>query len=197
MMASVTAKAHRILRLSVWKVRSSVVRSAWWIRKSLLMLQGAHIGANTLIKAPCFVAWPHCLLIGDNVVVEPGCYFKHDGPYKAVKSIRIGNRTFIGCGVELNVQHCVTIGDDCLIASGVRFIDHNHSVVPGHLINTLPCSGQPISIGANVWIGANAVILSGVAIGNNAVVGAGSVVNRDVSPGELWAGVPARKIRSI
>jgi acetyltransferase-like isoleucine patch superfamily enzyme len=161
------------------------------------MLQGADIGANTLIRTPFFIAWPHCLLIGDDVMVEPGCSFKHDGPYKTVKSIKIGSRTFIGCGVEFNVQHCVAIGEDCLIASGVRFIDHNHSVVPGHLTNTLPCVGKPISIGANAWIGANAVILSGVAIGDSAVVGAGSLVNRDIPPGELWAGVPARKIRSI
>ena len=54
-----------------------------------------------------------------------------------------------------------------------------------------------IDIGENVWTGANCVILPGAVIGDHAVIAAGSVVRGTVPPGELWGGVPARKIRTI
>lgn len=54
---------------------------------------------------------------------------------------------------------------------------------------------QEVTIGNDVWIGANAIILPGVMIGNGAVIGAGAVVTRDVEPYAVAAGVPARRIR--
>lgn len=47
----------------------------------------------------------------------------------------------------------------------------------------------------DVWIGYGAVIRAGVTIGRGAVIAAGSVLTCDVSPYEIWAGVPARKLR--
>jgi acetyltransferase-like isoleucine patch superfamily enzyme len=46
-----------------------------------------------------------------------------------------------------------------------------------------------------VWVGANAVILGGVTIGDGAVIAAGAVVTKDVEPGAVVAGVPARVLR--
>ena len=54
---------------------------------------------------------------------------------------------------------------------------------------------KPIKIGNDVWIGANAVILDGVAIGDGAIIGAGAVVNKDVPPYAIVGGVPAKIIR--
>lgn len=51
-------------------------------------------------------------------------------------------------------------------------------------------------IGNNVSIGSNATILGGIKIGDGALIGAGSVVTKDVPPGEIWAGNPAKKLRS-
>lgn len=53
----------------------------------------------------------------------------------------------------------------------------------------------PISIGDHVWIGARSTILKGVSIGDGAVVAAGSLVTRDVPPGALVGGSPARMVR--
>jgi maltose O-acetyltransferase len=53
--------------------------------------------------------------------------------------------------------------------------------------------GRPVSIGANVWIGAGAIILPGVTIGADALVGAGAVVTRDVRPGATVVGNPAKE----
>lgn len=56
---------------------------------------------------------------------------------------------------------------------------------------------EPVTIHDNVWIAANVVVLPGVTIGEGAVVGAGSVVSKDVAPGTLVAGNPARFIRYV
>lgn len=55
----------------------------------------------------------------------------------------------------------------------------------------------PVSIGRNVWIGANATILAGVTIGDDAVVAAASVVTKDVPAQAIVVGSPARVVRSV
>lgn len=52
------------------------------------------------------------------------------------------------------------------------------------------------TIGNDVWVGANSVILAGLKIGDGSVIGAGSVVTKNIPPYEIWAGVPAKKIKN-
>jgi maltose O-acetyltransferase len=52
-------------------------------------------------------------------------------------------------------------------------------------------------VGANVWVGANCVLLPGVTIGDNSLIAAGSVVSHDVPPNEIWGGVPAKKLKDV
>lgn len=56
---------------------------------------------------------------------------------------------------------------------------------------------SPITIGDDVFIGANSIILKGVNIGNKSIVGAGSVVTKSIPNSELWAGNPAKFIRKV
>ncbi|WP_275959789.1 DapH/DapD/GlmU-related protein [Arthrobacter sp. StoSoilB5] len=58
-------------------------------------------------------------------------------------------------------------------------------------------TSAPIVVGDGSWIGAGAVILPGVNIGAGAIIAAGAVVAKDVKAHSLYAGVPARKIRSL
>ena len=58
----------------------------------------------------------------------------------------------------------------------------------------IPISAAPLTIGDRVWIGSNAIILTGVNIGEGAVVCAGCVVTKDVEPYAVVAGIPARKV---
>lgn len=53
---------------------------------------------------------------------------------------------------------------------------------------------KPLLLGNDVWIGANTVVMRGVQVGDGAVIGGGAVVTHDVSPYEIWARCPARKI---
>lgn len=58
-----------------------------------------------------------------------------------------------------------------------------------------PVTRGPVTIGNDVWVGARAIILSGVTIGDGAVIGAGAVVTRDVAPYSVMVGNPAKAVR--
>ena len=115
--------------------------------------------------------------------------------------LKIGDRSFVGhqCGFAL--AGSIEIGSDCLIAAGTRIQDNDgHPLDPAARLRkerVKEADIKPVRIGNNVWIGARSTILKGVTIGDNAVVGTGSVVTRDVEPGTVVAGNPARVIRSV
>jgi UDP-3-O-[3-hydroxymyristoyl] glucosamine N-acyltransferase len=79
-------------------------------------------------------------------------------------------------GPHVNVGHNVEVGEDVLIAG--------HAQMGG---------GARIGKGVTIWQGA--VVANGVTIGEGAVIGMSAVVRKDVDPGEVWAGNPARKLR--
>lgn len=100
------------------------------------------------------------------------------------------------------------IGKYCSVAPMVRILlggEHHHDWVSSYPFSLMfdeakdlegyPFSKGDVNIGNDVWIGYDAIILSGVSIGDGAVVGARSVVTKDVKPFEIVAGTPARHIR--
>ena len=95
-------------------------------------------------------------------------------------------------GLYVQARNGVSIGDRTMIAPGVKIISANHA--DGDPERWSEC--DPIRIGADVWLAANAVVLSGVTIGDGAIVAAGAVVTRDVRAGAVVAGVPAREIEA-
>lgn len=158
-------------------------------------LRGMRIGKGTAFSS-LYVTWPHQVSIGSNCRIEHDVYFHYDGIYTPGPKIVIGDNCFVGSGCEFNIAGKIVIGAGTLIASGSRFIDHNHSMTWGHPIASQPDTGEFISVGRNVWIGANAIVLADVEIGDGAVVGAGAVVTRSVPAHAIVAGVPARVIGS-
>ena len=167
------------------------------IRHIYYMALGAKINPSTCIPRMT-VNWPHQLQIGQRCVLEDNLYFKYDGIWTKGPNIIIGNDIFIGRHCEFNISKQITIGNDTLIASGCKFIDHNHCYSKGDEPYRLQTSvSKEIIIGSNVWIGVNSIILAGVEIGDNSIVAAGSVVTKNITHNELWAGVPATKIKQL
>lgn len=113
----------------------------------------------------------------------------------------IGERVAIGYQTTLSVAVGLTIGDDTVMASNVQIYDN-----PSHPVSATrrlrrealrPDECAPVSIGRNVWIGTQSIIMRGVSIGDNSVVAAGSIVTRDVAPNMLVGGNPAKPIKEI
>lgn len=90
----------------------------------------------------------------------------------------------------------VTIGKNVMCAPNVAIYTAGHPIDPDVRNSGLEY-GKPITIGDNVWIGGNTVILPGVTIGNNVVIGAGSVVTKDIPDNAVACGNPCRVMRSI
>lgn len=110
------------------------------------------------------------------------------------KNIHVGKNVFINMGCKFQDQGGIFIGDGALIGHNVVLATLNHAKSPCDRSTMLPA---PIHIGKNVWIGANATVLPGVAIGDGAIVAAGAVVNRDVPENTVVGGVPAKVIKHL
>ncbi|EHQ28454.1 acyltransferase [Mucilaginibacter paludis] len=164
-----------------------------FFRKLRLKTLGMHIGKGTIIPK-IYTTWPHQISLGNNCKLEHNIYFKFDGIWRQGRSINIGDNVFIGNNCEFNIRADITIGSNSLIASGCRFIDHDHGIELHVLMNKQEGIEKAIHIGEDVWIGCNVVILKGVTIGHGAVVAAGAVVTKSIPPLEIWGGVPAKKI---
>ena len=96
--------------------------------------------------------------------------------------------------------HMISFGNNVHVASGVTFINHDVSVfMLRHMEpeNEFKARTGEISIGDNVFIGSNSVLLYGVHIGNNVVIGAGSIVTKDIPDGVVAVGTPCKPIGSF
>lgn len=111
-------------------------------------------------------------------------------------NIEVGENFFANYNLTVLDVGKVTIGKNAQIAPNVSIYTAGHPMHPDSR-NTEYEYGIPITIGDNVWIGGNTVILPGVTIGNNVVIGAGSVVTKDIPDWSAAAGNPCKVIRKI
>ena|ERR1700730_10249948 len=140
------------------------------------------------------------VIFGTNVkVVEPvniyGCSIGDDcfiGPFVEIqKTAVVGNRTKIQS--HAFICEWVTIGDDCFIGHGVMFI--NDAFIAGGPARGDKTKWKATTVGNKVSIGSNATILP-VSICNEVVIGAGAVVTKDIIQPGIYAGNPAKLIRT-
>lgn len=108
----------------------------------------------------------------------------------------VGERVYAGFGLVCLDVARVTIGDDTQLGPGVQLLTPTHPLEPDARRERWE-SAEPITIGRNVWLGGAVVVCPGVTIGDDTVVGAGSVVVRDLPPGVLAVGNPARVVRAL
>ena len=133
-------------------------------------------------------------------------YYKICSNSKRIKILR-KKGVCIGSGCEIartanfgSEPYLISLGDHVRITDGVRFITHDGGcwVVRNYsAVNKNIDLIAPITIGNNVHIGINTIIMPGVHIGNNVIIGCGAIVTRNIPDNSVAAGVPCRVIKSI
>ncbi|WP_460798679.1 sugar O-acetyltransferase [Microbacterium sp. GXF0217] len=112
------------------------------------------------------------------------------------KNITVGEEFLTNYNVSILDVATVTIGDNCLIGPNTVISTVNHPLDIEGRRNKIAIP-SPVTIGDDVWIGANCTVLPGVTIGSNVVVAAGAVVTKDVPDDCIVAGVPAKLVRHL
>ena len=114
-------------------------------------------------------------------------------------TLQVGRNVFFGIGSVVVVREAIRIGDGVLIAEYVTIRDQDHAIGEGEgegeRLDGFKTS--PVTIGDGVWLGAKVTVTRGVTIGAGSVIGANSVVTRDIPPGVIAAGAPARVVRVL
>ena len=128
------------------------------------------IGKNFDIEQPFFCDYGKNIIVGDNLFINHNC-------------------VILDCNK-------VTIGNNVFIAPNCGFYTAGHPL-EYEIRNTGLEYAKPITIGDNVWIGANTAILGGVHIGSGSVIGAGSLVKNDIPPNVVAVGNPCKVIKKI
>lgn len=139
-------------------------------RQKILAQLFSNQPTNLDLLSPITVDYGYNITIGDNVFINHDCYLMDCAP------ITIGDHTFIGpkCGLYTA----------------------NHPL-NAESRNAGLEQALPITIGNNVWLGANVIILPGVSIGDGVVVSAGSIVTKNISENQLVMGAPAKMVKTI
>lgn len=129
----------------------------------------------------CFIA-PNATIVGD-VIAGDDCSFWFNAVIRGdVNSIRLGNKVNVQDGA---VIHCTYEKTKTIVGNNVS-IGHN-AIVHGCVIAD------------NVLVGMGAIVMDNAVIGSNSIIAAGAVLleNTVVEPGSIYAGVPAKKVKSI
>ena len=126
----------------------------------------------------------------ENAVINPPFYCDYGF------NIEVGKNFFANYNCTILDVAKVKIGDNCQFAPNVAVYTAGHPIHPVSR-NSQYEYGISVTIGDNVWIGGNSVIVPGVRIGSNTVIGAGSVVTKDIPDWVIAAGNPCRVIRKI
>lgn len=150
------------------------------------------IGRYVVIEAGVLVFHPENIEIGDNVYIGHQTILK--GYYR--EKMIIGSGTWIGQQCFFHSAGGIEIGENVGIGPGVKILTsyHQNEGVSKPIIASKTVSKKVI-IKQGSDIGINSVIMPGVTVGQEVQIGAGAVVTKDVPDGEVWAGVPAKKLR--
>lgn len=172
-----------------WLIRSTLLLN--WYRASFAGFstgRRVRLGRGVLIK----VVKGGRMHLADDVVVEANARLLASG------ELVVGERGFIGQGAIIVACDRISIGSDALIAEYVTIRDQDHGIAQsGVPYNRQKLQTSPIQIGDNVWLGSKVAVVSGTRIADGCVVGANSVVTRDLPPGSVCVGSPARAVKAV
>ncbi len=135
-------------------------------------------------------------VIGAHSVIDDFVKIKHVG---GSGHIEIGEHVYLNSGCVLYSGNGILIGSNVLIGPNCNLVPANHEFsntsIPIRL-QGFQASRGGITIEDDVWIGANVTVLDGATIRKGCVIAAGSVVTGDTEPYAVYAGTPAKKIKS-
>ncbi|MGW1024379.1 acyltransferase [Streptomyces sp. NPDC002577] len=148
------------------------------------------IGGDSDVGERCYVA--------ESAAVFPDLLRLGDDSYIAAHAYVTGELT-TGTDCTLNpfatVRGTVTLGNGVRIGAHTSLLGFNHSMAPDRPVFQQPHTSRGITIGDDVWIGSQVVVVDGVTIGDHCVIGAGAVVTKDLPAWTVAAGNPARPLR--
>lgn len=170
------------------KLLANRVYSTYFFKKNSVLLESSPIVLGSFPQID-----NHGLLyIAKNVTFRTLRFRQRLRVYKDA-NLHIGENIFLNDGVNICATTSITIGANTKIGDLTYIYDSDfHQISPDKPVRRLA-----VSIGSNVWIGANCMVLAGSTIGNNTVIAAGSIVNSDLPADCLAAGSPARVIRYL
>ncbi|KAK6388132.1 hypothetical protein LTR65_008140 [Meristemomyces frigidus] len=154
------------------RVIDPTARSEYGRRDETYTGPKGRVGSQTIIESPFKCDYGYNIHIGEEIVIQAGCYMQD------ACEIQVGDRTIIGPNVRF---YGITASVDAAARKGIR----------------TTMQGGAITVGEDCFIGADVIIMPFRKIGNGAVVGAGSVVTKDVKENTVVAGNPAKVIRRI
>lgn len=184
----------------------------WW-RLTVpprLRAEGVEIGRGAIFNGMPIVSMAEfsSIKIGAGVVLTSHSDFTPIGVSRPCILRTLQNAAFIEIGENTGMSGTVicaavsvTIGKECLIGADVVIMDTDfHALKPDNRrYNNRheDIGSSPVIIGANVFLGARSMVMSGVTIGDNSVIGAGSIVTKDIPSNVIAAGTPAAVLRKI
>ncbi|WAU81732.1 acyltransferase [Streptomyces sp. Qhu-G9] len=163
---------------------SAAQRDAQTERQERLADSGASFGPHCYVS-PAAGVFTDVLRLGENSYIAGHAYVTGE----------------VTTGADCTVNPYTTVRGRIALGDGVRIGAHssllgfNHGFAPGLPVHRQPLTGKGITVGDDVWIGSNVVVLDGVTIGDHCVVGAGAVVTKDLPAWSVAAGNPARRLR--
>lgn len=187
----------------IWSGRASGIPAALFTGLQILWRRFADRSATAMARGNLGALGPGAVVQAGTTIRHPGRV--HIGARTSVATdveittelpdseCRIGADVIIGTGVRLDFSGTLTIGDGVVISENAVIYTHSHGLDP----KSIP-TPTPLVIEPGVWLGSRVVIIEGsTRIGAGAVVASGSVVTREVPPGLVVGGVPARVIKAI
>lgn len=171
----------------------------WWYRiKYFFQFKHFSAGKRFRVYGPLYVSGPGRVKIGDNCLIIANAIkpvyirtLKHDAVVQLANHAGL-NGTSIQCAHRVNIGELSNIADAYITDTTAHSVEKNRRQ---ETIDDVPC--EAVTIGENVWVSVQVVILHGVSIGTNSVIGACSLVREDVPENVFAAGNPLKIIREI
>lgn len=189
----------------IWIAMGQIAGRVWIRMNSSIMAYS--------LDAPGLMLGPHCRIVGGrhisfgrNIYAHRNLWLEAVTSYQSQRftpAITLGDHVSFSDGVHLSAISSIVIGNHVLMGSRVYISDHNHGTYKGERqsrpdeppsLRVLGGGGE-VTIGDNVWIGDNSVIVGPASIGKGAIIGANSVVRGVILPNSMVAGAPAKLIK--